>query len=343
VSRLRKMAVTINDVAEKAGVSITTVSRVLNNNYPVKKETRVTVEKVIEELNYKPNAMARGLITKKTSTIGVVVPGITNLFFPTIVETFENEVRNCGYTISLCNTFGDPDEEKMLMENLISRQIDGMLIIDPTYENLKNKILDDISKSVPTIIVNGSGEGAESNFISYDERVGTREALEYLLHLNHKKIVFIRGARSYSYDIKQKVYDKIIQDNNLEYNNILSVSDGNSIKVVDIVEKQVTEILSKEIKPTAFFACNELMALGAINACNNLGLKIPESISIISCDNTILSKITSPKLTTIDLKIKDIGQIAAVTLIDIIETKFKGRRKINLDTELIIRDSCREI
>jgi LacI family transcriptional regulator len=218
-----------------------------------------------------------------------------------------------------------------------------MLIIDPTYENLKNKTLDNISKLVPTIIVNGSGEGATSNFISYDERVGTREALKYLLKLNHKKILFIRGSRSYSYDIKQKVYDKIIQDNNLEYNNILSVTDGNSIKVVEVVEKEITEILSKEIKPTAFFACNELMALGAINACNNLGLKIPDNISIISCDNTILSKITSPKLTTIDLKIKDIGQSAAVTLIDIIETKFKGKRKINFDTELIIRDSCREI
>ncbi|SHH97528.1 LacI family DNA-binding transcriptional regulator [Clostridium grantii] len=337
------MAVTINDVAKKAGVSITTVSRVLNNNYPVKKETRIIVEKVIEELNYKPNAMARSLITKKTSMIGVVVPGITNLFFPTIVEAFENEVRNSGYSISLCNTFGDPEEEKMLMENLISRQIDGMLIIDPTYENLKNKTLDSISQEVPTIIINGSGEGAESNFISYDERVGTKEALEYLLKLNHKNIVFIRGARSYSYDIKQKVYDKIIEDNNIEYSNILSVSDGNSIKVVEIVEEEVTKIFENEIKPTAFFACNELMALGAINACNNLGLKIPDDISIISCDNTILSKITSPKLTTIDLKIKDIGQKAATNLIHIIETQFKGKRKINLDTELIIRDSCKEI
>lgn len=337
------MTFTINDVAKEAGVSITTVSRVLNNNYPVKIETRIKVEEAIKKLNYKPNAMARGLITKKTSMIGIVVPGITNLFFPTIVEEFENYAKTKGYSISLCNTHGDVDEEKKIIESLISRQIDGMIVINPTYENLDNGTIDDLSNTVQTIIINGSGEGANSNFISYDEKVGTMDAFKYLLKLNHNKIIFLRGERSYSYDVKEKIYEKILKENDLDYSNIVTVKDSNSINVVEIVEGKMSKILVSEERPTAIFACNELMALGAINACNNLGFKIPDDVSIISCDNTILSKISSPKLTTIDLKMKDIGKKAAIELIDNIESDFKGRNKIVFDTQLIIRDSCKAI
>lgn len=337
------MAVTINDVAREAGVSITTVSRVLNNNYPVKKETRIKVEEIIKRLNYKPNEMARGLITKKTSMIGIVVPGITNLFFPTIVEEFENNVKAKGYSISLSNTYGDADEEKKLIETHRSRQIDGMIIINPTYENLGNGVIDDLSDSIPTIIINGSGEGANSNFISYDEKVGTKEAFKYLLGLNHNKIAFIRGKRSFSYDIKQKIYEDVVEKNNLNYKNIITARHSNSIDVVEVVEKQVSELLSDRERPTAIFACNELMALGVINASNNLGLKIPDDISLISCDNTILSKITSPKLTTIDLRMKDIGKKAALELMNIIDSGVKNKSKIVLDTKLILRDSCTKI
>ena len=99
------MATSIKDVAREAGVSITTVSRVMNNNYPVKEETRIRIEKAIEKLNYKPNTMARSLITKKSSMIGVIVPGITNLFFPTIVEAIEEHMKNKGYSIALSNTY----------------------------------------------------------------------------------------------------------------------------------------------------------------------------------------------------------------------------------------------
>ncbi|GAA0180735.1 LacI family DNA-binding transcriptional regulator [Clostridium sediminicola] len=337
------MAVTINDVAREAGVSITTVSRVLNNNYPVKKETRIKVEETIKRLNYKPNEMARSLITKKTSMIGVVVPGITNLFFPTIVEEFENNVKAKGYSISLSNTYGDVAEEKKLIETHKSRQIDGMIVINPTYENMEKGLIDNISSTIPTIVINGSGKGADSNFISYDEEVGTKEAFRYLLELNHTKIAFVRGKKSYSYDIKQKIYENIIEEKHLDYKNILTVKQSNSVDVVEIVEKKIIELLSDKDRPTAIFACNELMALGVINASKNLGLKIPDDISLISCDNTLLSKICSPKLTTIDLRMKEIGKKAALELINIIEKEIKNKRKIVLNTKLIIRDSCRSI
>lgn len=333
------MMPTINDVAKEAGVSISTVSRVLNNNYPVKEETRIKIEKAIEKLNYKPNMLARSLITKKTSTIGVIVPGITNLFFPTIVESIEDYSKDQGYSIVLCNTRGEALKEKEIIENLMSKGVDGIIIIDPTIDNLKNKYLEDVSMKLPIIIINGSPEGIKGNFICYDEKVGTLEAFEYLLKLGHKEIAFIRGSKSYSYDIKEKIYIDIIEKNNLNYKEILDVGKGNSIEVVENTQKKVEELLLKKNKPTAIFACNDLMALGSVNACNKLNLNVPYDISIIGFDNTLISNITHPKLTTVDLNMEEIGNIAALKLLEIIEDKNKSI-KYTMETKLIVRESC---
>ncbi|MBE6064016.1 LacI family DNA-binding transcriptional regulator [Clostridium cochlearium] len=333
------MMPTINDVAKEAGVSISTVSRVLNNNYPVKEETRIKIEKAIEKLNYKPNMLARSLITKKTSTIGVIVPGITNLFFPTIVESIEDYSKDQGYSIVLCNTRGEALKEKEIIENLMSKGVDGIIIIDPTIDNLKNKYLEDVSMKLPIIIINGSPEGIKGNFICYDEKVGTLEAFQYLLKLGHKEIAFIRGSKSYSYDIKEKIYIDIIEKNNLNYKEILDVGKGNSIEVVENTQKKVEELLLKKNKPTAIFACNDLMALGSVNACNKLNLNVPYDISIIGFDNTLISNITHPKLTTVDLNMEEIGNIAALKLLEIIEDKNKSI-KYTMETKLIVRESC---
>ncbi len=334
------MSVTINEVAKEAGVSITTVSRVLNNNYPVKKETRERIEKAIEKLNYIPNIMARGLITKKTSIIGVVVPGITNLFFPTIVEAIEENIRRKGYSIYLSNSQGDAVQEREAVENIISRQVDGIIIIDPRYENLRSSFYDDINKIVPVVIINGSPEGTKCNFVSYDEEVGTREAFEYLLSLGHKKVAFVRGHKSFSYDIKEKIYRNIIKENGFDYCEVIDAGRGNSIEVVDNTKNIVESFLMRKEKPTAIFACNDLMAVGVLNACSKLKLKVPEDISVIGCDNTLIAHISNPKLTSIDIDMNEIGIRSAEELANIIENRERSRSKIIMDTKLVIRESC---
>jgi LacI family transcriptional regulator len=336
------MTVTINDVAREAGVSITTVSRVLNNNYPVKKETREKIEQAIEKLNYKPNVMARSLITKKTSMLGIVVPGITNLFFPTIVEAIEEYTKKEGYNISLCNTGGDYREEKEVVKEIISRQVDGIIVIDPRFENIQSGYYDEISKSIPTIIVNGSPGGSRCNFVSYDEEVGTYEAFDYLLSLRHKRIAFVRGHKSFSYDIKEKIYREILCKSSLGYERVINVGKGNSIEVVERTEDELKNILLEDIRPTAVFACNDLMAVGVINACSKIGLRVPDDISIIGFDNTVLANISHPKLTSVDQNMKEIGHRAAIELLSIIDNGSRSRKKIILDTRLVIRDSCSE-
>ncbi|TDT56459.1 LacI family DNA-binding transcriptional regulator [Fonticella tunisiensis] len=333
------MAVNISDVAREAGVSISTVSRVLNNNYPVKKETREKIERAIEKLNYKPNIVARSLITRKTSMIGVIVPGITNLFFPTIVETIEEYTKNKGYSISLSDTKGDEVEERNRVEEMLIRQVDGLIVIDPAHENLKKGYYDEISKKIPILIINGLPYGHRCSFVCYDEEAGAREVLQYLFELGHKRIAFVRGDRSLSYDIKEGIYREFIRSKGLEYEKVLNVGMGNSIEVVEKSQMQIEKLLFEEERPTAIFACNDLMAVGVLKACSKLGIKIPENISVVGFDNTLIANIAHPRLTSVDLNIKSIGKIAALELIDIIENRAKMGKKIILNTSLIVRES----
>ncbi|WP_275452362.1 LacI family DNA-binding transcriptional regulator [Clostridium botulinum] len=333
----------MNDVAKEAGVSITTVSRVLNDNYPVKEETKIRVKEVIERLNYQPNQMARSLITKKTRVIGVIVPGITNLFFPTIVENIDKHLKDQGYNILLCNTKGNEIEEKKLVDQLVQRQVDGIIVMDPSEEILKLGYYEKLSRKIPLIIIKGLTKDYKYNFICYDEVIGTEEAIQYFLKLNHRKIAFIRGEKSISYDIKEKVYKDIIKSNDIEYEKIITVGSGNSIEVVEELEGKIVELLKGKDKPTAVFACNDLMAIGFINCCRKLGINVPDDISVIGCDNTLIANIAYPKLTSIDLGISSIGKIAGREILDLIDNGIGKSKKIILGTELVIRESCKKI
>ena len=334
------MAVTIYDVAKKAGVSIATVSRVINNNYPVKKETREKIEKVISELGYKPNEIARSLILKTTSNIGIVVPGLTNLFFPTIVEEINRTLRNKGFVISLFSTEGESETEVKLIENIINRNMDGIIVIDPSVENLEKGFFEDLSKSIPIVIINANTSKYRCNFVSYDEEVGTKEAFDYLLKLGHENIVFVRGDKSLSYDLKEKIYREFLEQNSFSYKKILAAGMANSLEAVKRTEEIFMNFLNTDQEATAVFACNDLMALGIINACNKKKLKVPDDISVIGFDNTLLSSFSHPKITTVDLKMCDIGRTAAFELMNLIETNSTFTKKIVYDTKLIIRESC---
>ena len=336
------MAVTINDVAREAGVSITTVSRVFNNNYPVKKETREKIEEAIQKLNYKPNTMARSLITRKSSVIGVLIPGLTNLFFPTIVEAIEETMKNNGYSINLCNTEGEPENEIKLIEDLMARQIDGIIVIAPPIDNLQNGFYEKISTQLPLIIVNGCPDSYSCNFVSYDEKSATLKAFQYLRELGHEKIAFVRGYKSFSYDLKERLYKDMIKNQQLPYEKIINVGKGNSIKVVEKTQNEIETLIQSAQRPTAIFTCNDLMAVGAINACSKVGVSVPKDISIIGFDNTLLSQISHPKLTTVDLKMNEIGYRAAIELLDVIKNDFKGVKKIVLEANLVLRESCGE-
>ena len=320
------MKITIQDVAEKANVSVATVSRVMNGNYPVKAETRETVLKVIKELNYIPNMQARELTKQKSTTIGVVVPSINNMFFTELVYGIENELKTNSLSIILACTNGDSDEEQKCVNNLISRNVSGIIVAGPGTENIKAKFYDNISHKIPLVFINSEYMDSNISYVSNDEASGAKIALNYLLDNNHKDILFVRGKDSYSYDIKEKIYKEIMAKN-FDSSKIINIGNGNTSDTVDNTMNIFLDILNNS-SSTAVFACNDLMAVGVLNACKKLGIKVPNEISIIGYDNIHLSKFVEHKLTTIDKNMFFLGANAAQLLVE----------KINCDNKFIKRN-----
>lgn len=333
------MKITILEVAKKANVSVATVSRVMNGNYPVKAETRENVLKAIDELNYIPNMQARELTQQKSATIGVVVPSINNMFFPEVVNGIESHLKNKSLSIVLTCTNNDANEEKKCINNLISRNVSGIIIIGPNTNNIRSKFYGNISSKIPIVFVNGHYVDSNISCVSNDEIMGAKIALDYLLDNNHKNILFVRGKDSYSCDLKEQAYEEFMKNiNNFDPNNIIDIGNGNSSDTVDNTLNLFLELL-KNSSATAVFACNDLMAVGVLNACKKLNLNVPKDFSIIGYDNILLSKFVEPKLTTMDQNMFLLGTNAAMLLIQKIDCDNKYSKRIILNNCLVKRDT----
>jgi len=333
------MKITIVDVAKKANVSVATVSRVMNGNYPVKEETKKKVLEVIDELKYIPNMQARELTQQKSATIGVVVPSINNMFFPEVINGIENSLKLNSLSLVLVCSNNDKDDEQTCINNLLSRNVSGIIVIDPNTENVKSKFYHNISKQTPLVFVNGHSVSTNISSVINDEAMGANMALNHLIDNNHKDILFVRGKDSYSYDVKEKVYREIMQElNNYKPENIINIGNGNSSETVDNTLNMFLDIL-KTTSATAVFACNDLMAVGVLNACKKLNLDVPSKLSIIGFDNIDLSKFVEPKLTTIDQNMFLLGTNAAMLLIEKIEYDNSYSKRIILMNSLIERDT----
>lgn len=337
------MKITIVEVAKKANVSIATVSRVINGNYPVKAETKKRVLEVIDELKFIPNIQARELTKQKSTTIGVVVPSLNNMFFPEVINGIENSLKINSLSLLLACTNNNKDEEKLCVNSLSARNVSGIIVIDPNTDNVKSKFFDNIAKQMPLVFVNGYSITPNISSVSNDEAMGAAVSLNYLLENNHTDILFIRGKDSYSYDVKEKIYIEIMKDLNIfNPKNIINIGEGNSNETVENTANILIDIL-KDNSATAVFACNDLMAVGVLNACKKLNLDVPNDLSIIGYDNIDLSKFVEPKLTTIDQNMFLLGTNAATLLIDKIESNNKYSKRILLNNTLIKRDTVRRL
>ncbi|BCZ48760.1 LacI family transcriptional regulator [Clostridium gelidum] len=333
------MKITIVDVAKKANVSVATVSRVMNGNYPVKAETKKRVLEVVNELNYIPNMQARELTQQKSSTIGVVVPSINNMFFPEVIKGIESNLKLNSLSLVLACSNNDKEDEKLCVNNLLSRNVSGIIVIDPNTDNINSKFFHNISTQTPLVFVNGHSVSANISSVINDQAMGAGMALNYLLENNHKDILFVRGKDSYSYNVKEKVYKEIMTDLNIfNPKNIINIGDGNSNETVDNTVNIFLDIL-KTSSATAVFACNDLMAVGVLNACKKLNLNVPNNLSIIGFDNIALSKFVEPKLTTIDQNMFLLGTNAATLLLEKIESDNSSSKRIILINSLIERDT----
>lgn len=345
---------TLEDVAKLAGVSVMTVSRYINKSGYVGEKSRQKIIKAIEELNYRPNMIARSLVTKKTKTIAHVVASIVNPFYPEVVLGVEDESYARGYNVILCNADGKKKEQEYI-DILLDKCVDG-IIFDHLNIGIK-QVMELRSYNVSCVLIDNEVQGLNVGNIITNDILGGFLATEHLIRLGHKKIAVIHGSLCFNESKEDKKYEETFQFNiwnnrmrgfldamdkyNIEVNpNYILEGDGTSQNGVKGGYEAMKKILSLSDLPTAVYAQNDLMAAGAIRAIHEVGYKVPQDFSVIGHDGIPLCEWIFPRLTTVEQPRYQTGRTAAGLLIDMRENK-NNRKLIKLDPRVVIRESTR--
>jgi LacI family transcriptional regulator len=333
---VRILSVTIKDIAKLSGVSTATVSKIINHkDNDIGKSTIERVKKILEEQNYSPNIVARSMITKKTKTIGLVIPDVRNPFFTDLTRGAEDVANERGYSLLFCNTDDDLKKEIKYINNLIEKQIDGIALAGAAVRDQSLEENMDIKIPIVSVDRNVYFKGIEGE-IEVDNFSGAYDAVNHLVQLGHKKIMFLSGQVNIKLS-KDRLegYKRALSDNNIDYNENLVVVGRYSSEFG--YETMKNMVLDKEI--TAIFCGNDLIAIGAMNALKEKHISIPEDISIVGFDDIYISTLVSPPLTTVRQPSYEIGYQAIDTLIDILECKKDFSKKVEIKLELKIRGS----
>ena len=334
-----KRHVTIEQVAEKAGVSIQTVSRVLNNRPDVSMETRQRVQQVIDDLSYQPYAMARGLATKRTFTLGLISSDFSDYWFAQVAMAAEAEVHKYGYFFMLGSTENNAQDEPKFLRLLTERHVEGILFIraNPPV-NLDH--LREVQKSgIPVVSTGFYLPDSELSFVEVDNLDGGLKATQHLISLGHAQIAMITGPSNLNSVInRSEGYLQALQAAGIASNPNLIVQTQNWWHRSGY--EAMKELLGRKLPFTAVFAHNDRLAKGAISALNEAGLKVPQDVSIIGYDDIPEAEFDDPPLTTIRQPMQEVGKAAASLLINLIEDPNASPRQILFNTELIVRASC---
>lgn len=328
------MGITIKDIAKKAGVSITTVSRIINNKgESFSEETLKKVRDIIDELGYTPNALARGLITKKSGSIGLIIPDITNPFYPDLARGIEDAASELGYNLILCNSDNNLEKERNYISVLKDKYIDGIILTTSKFLNLNDVKLS--LGNIPLVILDECVEENDMFGVFVDNVQGGYDAGKYLLELGHRKIACITGPLDTKSAIDRlEGFKKALEESGMELNPELLIEGDYKIeggaKAAKLLE-------GKDY--TAIFALNDLMAYGVYNTIKASGRRIPEDVSIIGFDDISISKIVEPPLTTIKQPSYKMGVTAAKTLIKLINGANFNNRVILYKPHLVKRGS----
>jgi len=328
---------TINDVAEKAGVSTATVSHVINETRFVTKPTKDKVIEAMKELNYKPNKMAQSLRNKKSKIIGIIVPDL-NMFFTGIANHIEKKLKKEGYSLIISNSDENIENEKQQVELLNSHSIDG-LIIAPVSG--KQTYLNEVQKNndYPIIFFDRKPNGFKGISILVENYEGSYKAIEYLIKKGHEKIGIIAGIPGITTTTERlKGYKKALLNNNIKINDkYICIGDSKCKTGYELANK-----LYNETDITALYVANNLMCIGAMDYFIDENIKIPDEIALIGFDDYKWTSVTKPSLSAIKQPIEEIGNNIAEILLQNINGTYKGNENddIKLETNFIVRDSC---
>ncbi|MHB8277522.1 MAG: LacI family DNA-binding transcriptional regulator [Candidatus Humimicrobiaceae bacterium] len=333
------MSLNIKVIAEKAGVSTATVSRVLSGFPGVREKTKKKVMKITSDLNYEVDGIARSLRQKKTYKIGVIVGNVLSQFYSILAKSIEDVAIKYGYSVILCNGDDDPEKELNYLKVLRSSRVDG-IIIAPTGKNADyvNSLM---QSNIKIVLVDRLIEGVDCDAILVDNEKGAYTAVKYLIDKGYKKIAIIDGFIDRTTGKERlKGYLRALNENNIPRND-------DFIKIKDFKKRSgivfANELLENKNKPEAIFAANLDLTIGVLLSIKNFGLKIPDDIAVIGFDDSDWAQILDPPLTVISQPVYDLGATTAEMLIKNIENNNSKKEKliVTLNTKLIERDSVK--
>lgn len=330
------MTVTIYDVAREAGVSMATVSRVVNNNPNVKPQTRKKVFEAIERLGYRPNAVARGLASKKTTTVGVVIPDISNSIFSEVARGIEDIANMYHYNIILCNADKKKEKEIRVINTLLEKQVDGLLFMGGTVT--EDHIQAFRTSTVPIVLCGTRDDKDQFPSVDIDHEAAAYDAVMLLIGQGHSKIGMISGtlqdpANGYS---RYQGYKKALEEAGLAVSeDLVRIGNYRYESGYDVMKY----FLQLSDRPSSIFAATDEMAIGAIHAIQDEGLRVPEDISVISVDNIRMASMVRPLLTTVAQPMYDIGAVSMRLLTKLMNKENVEMSKVLLSHEMIQRKS----
>ncbi len=330
------VTVTIYDVAREAGVSMATVSRVVNNNPNVKPQTRKKVYEAIERLGYRPNAVARGLASKKTTTVGVVIPDIANANFAEVARGIEDIANMYHYNIILTNADKRKEKEIRVVNTLLEKQVDGLLFMGGVVTDEHIQAFQ--TSNVPIVLCATTDEKNTMPSVDIDHEGAAFDAVGKLIQEGHRSIAMISGtlqdpANGYA---RFQGYKRALEKAGIPYReDYVRVGNYKYESGIEATEY----FLQLPERPTAIFAATDEMAIGAIHCLQDAGLKVPEDVSVIGIDNSRMASMVRPLLTTVAQPMYDIGAVSMRLLTKLMKKETVENAKVTLPHELIVRQS----
>jgi LacI family transcriptional regulator len=329
--------ITIYDIAEKAQVSVATVSRLLNKPEIVSSRTADKIFQIMEELNYQPNQIARSLTKQRTNTIGVIISNVKNTFINSWYRFIEEYAETHDFNLLLCNTDQEPAREMKYIKLFQSQRVDGIIIAPCAKKSVEYLI----KSNIPFILFNRVYKGIKTNFVTTDHYQGAYDITEYLIKLGHKRIAVLKGPGAMYFDIQRYFgFEDAMKKHELKIDKDLVMNcEFNELKALNGTE----ELLGRKDKPTAIFSFNSFMTLGAIRAIQNKNLSIPKDISLVCYDEIPGYTIFQPKITHVLQPIEQLGTNTIGVLINMIRNQNSKFIRRYLKPNLVIGNSCRRI
>ncbi len=325
-------------IAEIAGVSPATVSRVFHSPHLVDTKTRNRILNIAEEHQYVYNATAANLSSKQSTIIGVLLPHANRSFFGTSLIAIQDKAQENGYAVIIGNTKYNKNTEKLLIKQFMQHQVAGMILTGCHPEN-EDYIHGLIDKGIPCVFTWETFRSGNFSYVGFDNHSAAYRMTEYLIELGHRSIGLLIGPYLKSSRIKARFegYKAALRKHKITFNNSLVIT-----RVPSLVEgkEAARRLIELPDRPTAIFAASDSLAIGALTAVKDKGLKVPDDISVAGFDNVEFASHCDPPLTTVQVPALDMGHRAIEALLDMIRSGAKEVRRYDLETDLIVRESC---